>query len=105
MCSNSVMVYLGNLNAHNLLPNRKLNPNPFFINALDFNTPKDLAKYLIKLTTNKNKYIEFFKWRKQELSKGFENYFKYNFRKPGNESWICRICEYYHKYYDFEDDY
>lgn len=39
-------------------------PRSGYINALDFKSPKDLAKYLLYLDSNKTAYNSYFKWKK-----------------------------------------
>ena len=49
---------------------------------MDYNTPKDLADYLIYLSNNKTAYNEYFKWKKytQVYLKTIRNYD------------LCKIC-------------
>lgn len=56
---NVVPVVYGGVNYSRFAP-----PNSY-INALDFDTPKDLAKYLVYLTHNAVEYKKYFDWKKQ----------------------------------------
>ena len=38
-------------------------PPHSYINALDFQAPKQLAKYLIDLSKNKTEYLKYFQWK------------------------------------------
>ena len=53
------------------------------INVLDFDSPKQLAEYLIELDRNDYKYLEYFQWKQQQkvvTKKAFKDAF-------------CRLCE------------
>ncbi len=39
-------------------------PKSSYINALDFNTPRDLANHLLYINGNPSKYNAIFKWKK-----------------------------------------
>ncbi|XP_011503876.1 PREDICTED: alpha-(1,3)-fucosyltransferase C-like [Ceratosolen solmsi marchali] len=56
-------------------------PPKSYINALDFDTPKDLAKYLIQLSHNLTEYKTYFDWKKQ-----------YRVVQP-KQRIICDLCE------------
>jgi alpha-1,3-fucosyltransferase len=63
-------------------------PPKSYINALEFDTPKDLAKYLIKLSHNVSEYKKYFDWKRQ-----------YRVIQP-KQRIICDLCEIlngYHK--------
>jgi alpha-1,3-fucosyltransferase len=55
-------------------------PPHSYIKALDYNSPKELADYLIQLEKNRKLYARYFEWRK---------YFKVETRP--NDSW-CQLC-------------
>lgn len=60
-------------------------PPKSFINALDFESPQHLAKYLKMLTQRPDEYIKYFKWKKY-----------YKVSNP-NELAICRLCRLLHE--------
>ena len=62
-------------------------PKSGYINALDFKSPKDLAKYLKYLDSNKTAYNSFFKWKK---------YANFDYEKPILFSPLCDMCIYLH---------
>ena len=53
---NLVPVVLGKANYHEIAPPHS------YINALDYDSPKDLAKYLKYLMKNTTAYYEYFQW-------------------------------------------
>jgi hypothetical protein len=62
-------------------------PPRSFINSYDFDTPRDLAKYLNKLRRNHEEYMSYFWWRNYYKSVLPRNYFCDLCRKlnePGN---------------------
>lgn len=73
---------------------RKFAPPNSYVNALDFDSPKNLAKHLIKLSNDPNEYVKYFKWKK---------YYKL---ADNNNAARCRLCEILHndkrqyKFYD-----
>ncbi|KAK0094692.1 hypothetical protein PV326_010292 [Microctonus aethiopoides] len=60
-------------------------PPKSFINALDFESPQHLAKYLKMLTQHPDEYIKYFKWKEY-----------YEVSNP-NELAICRLCRLLHE--------
>ena len=58
-----------------------LMPNHSYINVDDFESPKDLAKYLHELMAKPEKYLSYFQWRN-------EFYFAQRPRK------LCLLCKY-----------
>jgi alpha-1,3-fucosyltransferase len=58
MYQNAVVVLFNGANMTKFLPPHS------YIDANDFKTPKDLAKYLIHLTKNPNEYLQYFWWRR-----------------------------------------
>jgi len=91
LLTDSVMVYLG---APNIL---YYAPSPHsFINALDFNGPAELAKYLIDLASDEDRYNSYFKWRKQNeiiVSTGFKQAMENDITRLDNMSMLCRLCD------------
>jgi len=70
------------------------------INALDFASPADLAKYLVDLDRNDTAYLEHFSWRRSQGGKGASETFlamqDHSFTMLGEHSWPCRLCQFYH---------
>ncbi len=56
-------------------------PKSGFINALDFQSPADLATFLVGLSKDKDAYNSYFKWK---------NYIE--FRKPIIQAFFCEMC-------------
>jgi len=54
-----------------------------YINALDFETPQDLIRYIKKVDNNDTLYNEFFKWKKK---------FKILQEKKGCNTFLCDVC-------------
>jgi hypothetical protein len=74
-----------------------------FINADDFESPKELAEYLNYLTTNETAYLEYFDWKFNFLFKQFEktlNSSSSSFLSPPSNnniySMFCFICTQLH---------
>ena len=57
-------------------------PKTAYINVFDYETPKDLANYLLHLSSNKTAYNSYFEWKK---------YIKFNVIKPF-QAHICEMC-------------
>jgi alpha-1,3-fucosyltransferase len=57
-------------------------PDHSYINAADFQSPQDLAQYLLFLSGNQDEYFKYFKWKK---------YYSIVRRFP-----ICGLCEMLH---------
>ena len=65
-------------------PYSEIAPPNSYVNALSYESPKQLAEYLKFLDKNDEKYIEYFKWKK--------NYFVWTGRGPV----ICDACRKLH---------
>ena len=50
-------------------------PKSAYINANDFSNPKELANYLVYLSSNTTAYNLYFKWKKHVNFGTFENHF------------------------------
>ncbi len=57
-------------------------PKSGYINALDYESPKDLADYMKYLNNNKTAYNEYFKWKK---------YLSYT-SNPPKMAFLCEMC-------------
>jgi hypothetical protein len=70
-----------------------------YISVLDFDSPQHLAKFLVELDQDHARYLEYFKWRKQEdaINGEFVSALGFSFVRPGKESFICRACVVYAK--------
>jgi hypothetical protein len=73
-----VPIAIGGANYSAILPKHSI------IDVRDFNSPKDLAKYLQYLDKNDNKYLEYFDWK--------ENYMAVSNIPPG----VCDLCKILH---------
>jgi hypothetical protein len=58
-------------------------PKSAYINALDFESPTDLAKYLLYLDSNATAYNQYFKWKK---------YLRFTGQKVLQVRSICEMC-------------
>lgn len=56
-------------------------PEHSYIDARSFNSPADLAAYLLFLNSNENEYLKYFEWKK-----------KYKILIPPNGYW-CSLCQ------------
>jgi hypothetical protein len=92
LASGTLPVYFG-------APNIKLHvPAHSVIFVDDYETPQDLANYLIRLTKDKALYESYHAWRYQPIDPVFQN--KYEFTKTHS---TCRICKWaYAKRHGFE---
>lgn len=61
----------------------KYAPKSGFINALDYEDPKELADYLLYLSQNQTAYNEYFKWRK---------YITKDIHGPETNTYLCEMC-------------
>jgi len=75
-------IYLGAKNVKDHVPVHSI------IVAEDFDSPQDLAEYLIRLTNDKSLYETYHTWRYQHIDTAFAN--KYEFT---NTHSTCRICK------------
>jgi len=75
-------IYLGAKNVKDHVPAHSI------IVAEDFDSPQDLAEYLIRLTNDKSLYETYHTWRYQHIDTAFAN--KYEFT---NTHSTCRICK------------
>ena len=57
-------------------------PKSGFINAMDFETPADLAKFLVGLSKNKDGYNSYFEWK---------DYIGYR-KGPVVQAFLCEMC-------------
>ena len=57
-------------------------PNTSYINVNDFKNPKDLAKYLLLLDKNDDKYLDYFQW--------------FDKVKYYEQNWRCELCKMLH---------
>ncbi|XP_051154694.1 alpha-(1,3)-fucosyltransferase C [Leptopilina boulardi] len=76
---NVVPVVYGAANYSNFAPPHS------YINALDFDSPKELASYLINLSKNRSEYVKYFRWK------------KYYAVETSNDKAICDLCDLLHK--------
>lgn len=60
-----------------------------YINALDFDSVKSLADYLLYLDKNDTAYMEYFAWHKKFRVDGFLHTSSFNEHYP----WTCNLCE------------
>jgi len=60
-------------------------PPNSYINVLDFETPKDLADYLIRLANNETEYQQYFWWK--------DHYVVHNDQRLRSAQAICNLCE------------
>eukprot|EP01080_Neovahlkampfia_damariscottae_P000210 gene210-4456_t len=95
LMTDTIQIVLGSPKIHDLSPvNDKI-----VINANEY-SPSELAKYLKKLVKDKKKMAQLRHWRSKGISKKFLRYTNTDFILKGKNSWICRLCESYHKRYD-----
>ena len=78
-----MIIYFGAENIDEFLPGKKS-----IINARDFPSPSDLAKYVQSLATNPVLYDEYFAWKRQGLSEKFTKHLQ-NCAHYAE----CRICK------------
>lgn len=76
-----IPIVMGGANYSKILP-----PNSY-IDIADFDTPKDLAKYMTLIDKNDTLFNSFFSWKE-----------KYVFQKADTET--CQLCEYLNKFKD-----
>lgn len=62
-----------------------LAPPGSYINALDYDSPKELADHLKALMKNPREYAKYFRWKR---------YYKIN---KGSRRAACNLCEFLHK--------
>ena len=60
-------------------------PPHSYINALDFDSPKSLAGYLLELSKNHTEYLNYFRWK------------KYYSVGRSNQKTICDLCHILHE--------
>ena len=60
-------------------------PKSGFINAIDFETPKHLADYLVYLDNNREAYNAYFEWKQNVI-----------FNKPLKYTNLCNMCIHLH---------
>jgi hypothetical protein len=96
LVSGRIMVYLGapNIEDYSPCPKEKV-----FINALEY-TPFELINLINELNNDDKKYEEYFSWYKKPVHPNFIKFFKKGFFHQNDESWHCRVCEYFHKRFD-----
>lgn len=63
--NNAVPIIFGGSWYEKFVPRKDM---PSFISASDFESPKDLARYLIYLDRNDEEYLKYFEWRKVPVS-------------------------------------
>ena len=80
--SGSLPVYLGAKNIKERVPANSI------IVAEDFDSPKDLAEYLIRLTNDKTLYESYHTWRYQPIDTAFADQYEFT-----NTHSTCRICK------------
>jgi hypothetical protein len=84
-------VYYGAPNIRDHVPRKSV----IFVD--DYNSPQELADYLVRLTTDKSLYESYHSWRQNPLDGAFVS--KYSFTKTHS---ICRMCNWaYAKKYGF----
>ena len=81
--SGTVPVYLGAPNIRDHVPSGSI------IVVTDFESPEDLANYLLHLIKSPNEYDAYHAWRRVPLSQSFVD--KYSFAETHHE---CRMCEF-----------
>jgi hypothetical protein len=96
-----IPIYLGAPNAAAYAP-----PGSF-VNALEY-TPKQLAQLIKQLDADDEAYNAYFGWwigGKDGLLQRFSHLLGDNLlfgpKREGLE-WVCRLCQLYHKYYDWQ---
>ena len=90
LLTDSVMVYLGAPNARTYAPSPRA-----FISALDFESPKALAAFLIDLAADTDRYHSFSSWRREQpvrLAPSFVQSMRRDIHRLDNESMLCRLC-------------
>jgi hypothetical protein len=90
-----VGVYFGADNIKDYFPNKKYPP---LILASDFNSTKELINYLKNISNDD--YLSYFRWRIFDLPLRFQKRENFNLLLKGKNSWICRLCDYYHQNFD-----
>jgi hypothetical protein len=76
-----------------------------YLEALQFSSPRELAKKMLELDADDEKYLEYFNWRlKDELPEIFIKQEDYNTINKGKNSWVCRMCQVYMRRYCHRDD-
>lgn len=81
-------VYLGAPNAKDYAPGAHA-----FIDALDFDSPESLAKFLVTVAGNDTLYNSYHKWRHAAtLSEGFTCAVESDLTLMDKESALCRTC-------------
>lgn len=74
-----------------------------YLNALE-RTPEELGRYMQELLKDTAAYDEYFQWRlKTAVTDGWERRKRLAFVRDGGMAWVCRLCEMYKHYWDFED--
>ncbi|KAN0040875.1 hypothetical protein ACTFIV_003411 [Dictyostelium citrinum] len=70
-------------------------PEGSFIYTGDFNSVKDLTKYLKYLDTNTEEYLKYFNWRfNQSIIEKWRTVNDYPFR-PNSRNWVCPLFHHY----------
>ena len=80
---NTIPVYFGAPNVQEFVPGRKS-----FINADDFASPAELARFLTNLASDPKEYASYFEWRQRPLNPSYVE--KWHNRL---ETVFCRTCE------------
>lgn len=72
-----------------------------YINALDFPSPQALARHLLALDRDPERYLRHFDWRTSRGGTGatgaFQRLQRQNFVALGPDSWPCRLCQAYRR--------
>ncbi|KAI6660690.1 hypothetical protein LOD99_10301 [Oopsacas minuta] len=69
-------------------------PKGSYIDVADFDTPKDLALYLIEVLADETLYQSYFEWKNKPFDKEFDDRFRVLWTDPFN----CRMCRYIDAY-------
>jgi len=66
-----------------------------YINALDFASPAELARFLLALAGDYDRYTSYFAWRTDanKVNPTFRAMAAYSVHNQGRESFVCRVCE------------
>ena len=69
-------------------------PKGSYIDVADFDSPKSLALYLVKVLANDTLYQSYFEWKYKPFDEEFEDRFRVLWTEPFN----CRLCRYVDAY-------
>ena len=66
-----------------------------YVNALDFDSPAALARFLLELAGDYDRYLAYFAWRTEpaKVNPAFGAMAAYSVHNHGRESFVCRVCE------------